>query len=198
VPTARTTLLATLIPIAILLSGCSGLGVATTGVQAVYDRYNLQKSFYNHEIAGTISTQVTNEQIFPNCYIGVSVFHSQVLLTGTTSTETLRKKAAEIAAYTPHVQHVYNFIRVGPTPSHSSIVKDTWITTKIKSKIIATAKMDPGSVKVVTDGSVVYLMGFITPQEAEIVTSTAQHTNGVKQVVRIFEYITLSARPPAQ
>ena len=161
-------------------------------------RTSLQKSFTNHEIAGSISSQVTNEQVFPGCYIGANVFHDQVLLTGSATSNALRKKAANIAAYTPHVQHVYNFIRVGPMPSHSSIVEDTWITTKIKSKIIAAAKMDPSSVKVVTDNSVVYLMGFVSPQEAEIATKTAQHTNGVKQVVRIFEYITLSARPPVQ
>lgn len=181
-----------------LLAGCSGLGVATTGAQAVYDRYNLEKSFTNHEIAANISSQLTDEKNFPHCYIAVSAFHSQVLLTGSATSNTLRKKAAEIAAYTPNVQHVYNFIRVGPMPSHSSIVKDTWITTKIKTKIIAAAKMDPSSVKVVTDNNIVYLMGFVTPEQAAIATQTAQDTNGVKQVVRIFEYLTLSARPPAK
>ena len=180
------------------LSGCSGLGIATTGAQAVYDRHDLQQSFTNHEIAGSISAKVTDEQLFPNCYIGVSAFHNQVLLTGTAANEALRKKAANLAAYTPSVEHVYNFIRVGPIPSHSSIIKDSWITTKIKSKIIAAAKMSPGSVKVVTDNSTVYLMGFVTPKEAEVATSTAQHTNGVKQVVRIFEYVTLSPRPPEE
>ncbi len=44
-------------------------------------------------------------------------------------------------------------------------------------------------VKVVTESSVVYLMGLVTHKEADDATDIARSTDGVAKVVRVFEYI---------
>jgi osmotically-inducible protein OsmY len=49
-------------------------------------------------------------------------------------------------------------------------------------------------VKVVTERGTVYLMGMVTKREADDATQIARTTNGVKRVVRVFEYIE---PPPA-
>jgi len=44
-------------------------------------------------------------------------------------------------------------------------------------------------VKIVTENSVVYLMGLVTKEEAEAAVDIARNTSGVTKVVKVFEYI---------
>ena len=49
-------------------------------------------------------------------------------------------------------------------------------------------KFSPVHVKVVTENSVVYLLGLVKKQEANDATEIARTTSGVRRVVRVFEY----------
>jgi osmotically-inducible protein OsmY len=178
-----------------LLTGCSGVGVITSGAQAVYDRYDFQNNLNNDEIGLQINQRISSDHHFNQSHIEVSCFNYQVLLVGTTTSEKLRHKAAKIAAYTHDVRHVYNFIRIASQDSGSGTMEDDWITTKIRAKIIKDAKVNPNQIKVVTDHQTVYLMGLLTPKEADIAIDTAQHTQGVKAVYDMFEYINISSVP---
>jgi osmotically-inducible protein OsmY len=44
-------------------------------------------------------------------------------------------------------------------------------------------------VKVVTENSIVYLMGLVKKQEANDATEIARTTSGVQKVVRVFEFL---------
>jgi osmotically-inducible protein OsmY len=44
-------------------------------------------------------------------------------------------------------------------------------------------------VKVTTENNVVYLMGLVTPQEAELATEKTRSVAGVKEVVRLFDFV---------
>jgi len=50
---------------------------------------------------------------------------------------------------------------------------------------------------VVTQQGVVYLLGQVTSEEGEQAASIAQQTSGVKQVVKIFNYISPTQATPA-
>ena len=55
-------------------------------------------------------------------------------------------------------------------------------------------------VKVVTEASVVYLMGVVTEQEADEAVDITRNTGGVRKVVKVFEYCKTTddaCRPPA-
>lgn len=179
----------------LFLVSCSGVGVVTSGAQAVYDRYDFQNNLNNDEIGIQINQRITADHHFNQSRIDVSCFNYQVLLVGTTTSEKLRHQAAKIAAYTHDVKHVYNFIRISSPDNGSDTMEDDWITTKIRAKIISDAKVNPNQIKVVTDHQIVYLMGLLTPKEAEIAIDTAQHTKDVKAVYDMFEYINISSVP---
>jgi osmotically-inducible protein OsmY len=70
---------------------------------------------------------------------------------------------------------------------------DTWITTKVKSKLLASSDTPGTRVKVVTENSVVYLMGLLTEEEADRVSLEAGEVNSARRVVQLFELIP----PPA-
>lgn len=179
-----------------LLTACTPFGLVTSSSQAVYNRYSWQQNLKNHKVAASVQNSIDANASFKDSHISVSSFNLRVLLVGTTPNNALRKEAAQIAAYTPDVAHVYNFIDVSDKP-HDAYLSDSWLTTKVKSKIIADAKMPASNIKVITENGVVYLMGLLTVEQADIAVHTAQYTNGVKHVVQIFQYISYSTTKPS-
>jgi osmotically-inducible protein OsmY len=66
---------------------------------------------------------------------------------------------------------------------------DTWLTTKVKSSLLAAEEIQGNRVTVVTEDGVVYLMGLVSHAEAERIVNVARSTGGVEKVVQIFEWI---------
>ena len=66
------------------------------------------------------------------------------------------------------------------------------ITTKVKSSL-SNVKNLPGfdatRVKVITENGTVYLLGLVHKNEGNVATEIARRETGVKQVVKVFEYI---------
>ncbi len=187
-----------LLPLSLPLAACTtAIGAATSGTQAIYDRHAIQNDLNNYGIANSIESQLRIDPAFKGSNIHVSSFHYEVLLVGTTTSTELQEKAAKIAAHYNNVNYVYNFITVGPAETGQNSIYDAWLTSKVKAKIIAQAKISPSDVKVITENRTVYLMGYVTLREAKIAINTARYTEGVEHVVTIFKYITYSTTPPS-
>ena len=121
-------------------------------------------------------------------HIEVTVFNHVVLLTGQTPNPTWRQQAETIAKSVPKVTRVYNQISLqGPT-STLTRTSDSWITTKIKGQMLATEDLKSSSIKVLTENGVVYLMGTVNRQQADIATDIARQVSGVQKVVKVFQY----------
>ena len=74
---------------------------------------------------------------------------------------------------------------------------DSYITSQVKARLVGKyEKVNPEHIKVATESGVVYLMGMVTRDEAEIATQVARTTSGVKRVVRVFEYIPEKTNVP--
>ena len=69
-----------------------------------------------------------------------------------------------------------------------SRASDSWLTTKVKSKLIAYKDIDSTKIKVVTENGVVYLMGLVFPEEGNRAARVTSETKGVRKVVKVFEY----------
>jgi len=116
-------------------------------------------------------------------------YNGVVLLIGQVPSDALRTLAAQTAAKIKRVRRVHNeLVVVGKT---SMLVRsnDGWISTKVRSKLAISDKIDSGRIQVVTENGVVYMMGIVTNAEADIATEIARQTNGVQRVVRVFEYL---------
>ena len=173
------------------LSGC--VNVATTGAQAVYHHHSIERTiddqyitFQAYNLLYEKSTQ------FKDTNISVSTLNNEVLLAGQVSFAWQKKKAEQIVRHIAGVKHVYNSITVEGTASTLVQMSDTWITAKIKAKLIASNDVDASQIKVVTENGTVYLMGVVLPDEAIAATDVASETEGVQKVVRLFSYIKLT------
>ncbi len=122
--------------------------------------------------------------------ISVTSYNGVLLLTGQVAREELRQTAGATAKRTKRVRQVHNEIKVSGTISLVARSNDSWISTKVKSKMLSDTTIDSSRIKVVTENGVVYLLGLVTRQEAERAVELTRKTGGVQKVVRIFEYIT--------
>jgi osmotically-inducible protein OsmY len=92
----------------------------------------------------------------------------------------------------PNVRSITNDIQVAGLSSLTSRASDSGITGRVKARFLDGGKFSPLHVKVVTEASVVYLMGIVTEAEANSAVELARTTGGVRKVVKVFEYCKTS------
>ena len=178
-----------------LLSGCL-TSVVTTGAQAAYEHRSLQNTAHDHYLAMHIERAIHwGSDDYKTSRVSVSVLDDVVILTGQVPTQALRDRLIPIAKTVPDVHEIHNLTTVSPKLSTLAQLGDSWITTKIKTRIIAANEIDPEKIKVLTENGTVILMGTVFPDQADIAVDIARDTSGVKGVVKAFTYLHASKKP---
>ena len=124
-----------------------------------------------------------------NVHLNVTSFNRVVLLTGEAPTAEVRADIERIVRGIENVRNVQNEMAVAQPTTLMLRSNDTVLTSKIKARFVDANKFRANHVKVVTENSVVYLMGMVKRQEAQDSTEIARLTGGVHRVVRVFEFI---------
>lgn len=122
-------------------------------------------------------------------HVNVTSYKGNVLLTGEVPDAVTKAKVESAVKAIESVRNVTNEITIGPKSAISSRADDSYITTKIKAQFVSENKFQANYVKVVTENSVVYLMGYVTQAEADAAVDIARNTTGVTKVVKVFEYM---------
>jgi osmotically-inducible protein OsmY len=129
------------------------------------------------------------EAEFRGAYVNSTSFNRRVLLTGEAPNEEIKKKIEETVRAIPNVREVTNELQVAGASSLASRGNDALVTSNVKARMVNNGKFSPQHVKVVTEASVVYLMGLVAPEEGDAAVEIARTTGGVNRVVKVFEYI---------
>ena len=124
-----------------------------------------------------------------HAHVNVTSYNRNILLTGEVPDAAAKAKAELLIKEIENVRTITNEIAVGTKSSLSSRSNDTYLTSKVKTKFITENKFPANYVKVVTENSVVYLLGIVTKAEADAATEIASNTDGVAKVVKVFEYM---------
>jgi len=172
------------------LQGCFPL-VATgvgTGALMVSDRRSSGAYVEDEAIEWKAAAQI-KEKLGDHVHVNVISYNRNVLLTGEAPDAGMRDQLPRLISVVPNVRGVTNDVQVAGHSSLTSRSNDTLITSKVKARMIDSASVQANQIKVVTEASTVYLMGMVTQQEADAATQVARTTDGVKKVVRVFEYI---------
>ena len=172
-----------------LLGGCAAavIGGAATGVLVAQDRRTVGTVAEDQSIELKTGSRV-GERV-PDGHINVTSFNRLVMLTGEVPTAAAREEAERVARAVENVRGVYNELQVAGNSALTSRTNDTYLTSKVKTRFLDSGKFNALQVKVVTENSVVYLMGLVTRGEGDNATEIARTTGGVQKVVRLFEYI---------
>ncbi len=167
-------------------------GAAAGGATAAHDRRSVGAQIDDQTIEMRALSRMAKDPAMTKAedvHVNVTSFNGIVLLTGETRTADLRQRAERYAREVPNVRKVYNEIRVEEPSGLGARSGDTWVTTKIKTKLLTSEHVDGTRIKVVTEASIVYLMGLVSRGESNIATSLASDTGGVTRIVRVFEYV---------
>lgn len=126
---------------------------------------------------------------FDEAKFAVVAYNGYVLIAGEVSSLNMVSEAAEVLRNIEGVRRIYNELAVGPRSTAEIRANDAWLTTKVKTALLTHANTPALRVKVVTKNGVVYLMGLMTPKEAERAEAVAAEVSKVKKVVGLFELI---------
>ena len=129
-----------------------------------------------------------NEAVNDQVHVNFTSYNTQVLVTGEVPAEELRQQVIEIVRGIAKVSHVYDELTIAAPSAIVSRSSDTVLTSKVKTKLLASSEVRGNNVKVVTEKGIVYLMGLVTRKEGDTAANIASQTGGVQKVVKLFEY----------
>lgn len=177
---------------ALLLQGCAPVlvGSAAVGAIAIADDKRTTGTILDDKtMALKISGNIQDDKtIRDHAHINVTSFNGVVLLTGEAANADIKHRAEQHAYNIGNIRQVVNEIWIGPNSPMSSRTNDTWITSKVKSKLFANKDTPANRVKIVTEAQTVYVMGLVTRAEATRIIDVARNTDRVKRVVKLLEY----------
>jgi osmotically-inducible protein OsmY len=185
-------------PLAVILIGVFALSGCTTVVDTV-----TSKPIVPDPTSTSVGTSL--DDIKMDTYIGVNikkadpdldkshvninVVNGVVLLTGEVPSKEMKILAGDVARDFKDVRQVHNELQVRGKTSLVSRTNDTMLTAKIKTKLVFNEEVKASNIEVITEDSVVYLMGTIDRASAELASNVASESSGVRKVVKVFEYI---------
>ncbi|MEO9969210.1 MAG: BON domain-containing protein [Hyphomonadaceae bacterium] len=169
---------------ALSLGGCAVAAVGAVGAAGVatFQERSVGTAFDDSSAAGEIKSKLLARGGYGG--VDVEVVDGLVLLSGRVITPEMRVKAADIAWSSKRTQDVANEIQIEPSGGFRASASDQWISTRVRTSLIANTRVRRINFHVETYDNVVYLMGIARSQaELERVTGIASRVGGVEEVV---------------
>jgi len=175
--------------LALTLQGCIEMAVVGAGAAAIsaVDRRTTGAQVDDEGIELRAGNRIS-ERFGKSVHVNLTSYNRSVLVTGEVPDAKTRAEIDKIVAATTNVRSVTNDLQVAGGSSLTARASDATITGKVKARFVDSDKFNALHVKVVTEASVVYLMGIVTEAEAAAAVDIARTTSGVRKVVKVFEY----------
>jgi len=174
--------------VAIIVPGLSGCGVvvgvgAATGI-AAYQERGVEGAANDLKIEIRILDKWLDKDSTMVRKLGIEVYEARVLLTGYAANEKMRAEAIRLTWQAVGVKQVLNEIQLESDKKETSLARDSWITTQLKSKITFDEKIYAVNYFIETVNGIVYLLGVAQNQtELDLVKAHARGLNYVRRVI---------------
>ncbi|OUR74821.1 BON domain-containing protein [Colwellia psychrerythraea] len=188
----KTAQIAGLLMLVSALQGCAVATVVavTAGASIVADRRTFSKQIDDQSIEFIAHNELNKQKALSNnTNLHVVSMNGTVLVIGQAPNSYLRDLAIKTIQDVPDIVTIHNQIRIGSTTAITTQSNDIWLTSKVKSALLANGEVNAKDIKVVTENSEVFLLGLVTQKEANIVVEITRNINGVSRVFKAFEYI---------
>lgn len=177
----------------LLLQACMpiAIGGAVTTAQVIHDRRSTGTVIDDKTLELNIASKIRSYPRFAeNSHVNVNVYDGLVLLTGEVINQQIKREIGAMVAQQKGlgVQHLANYLLIGPRSTLSNRSYDVKLTTKAKAVLmdVNIAGFDPTRVKVVAEHASIFLMGIVTEQESRAVVDVVRRVEGVGQVITLF------------
>jgi osmotically-inducible protein OsmY len=173
-----------------LVTGCAPIVIGATvgaGTLVAMDRRSTGVRASDQSIEAKL-TKTFGDRWGLAVHVNVTSYDGTVLLTGEVPTADVRDEIGRIAKSTEYVREVANELVVGPESEIGARTQDSYITSKVKARLVEAGRLDANNVKVVTERRVVYLLGRVSHGEGSAAAEIAASTSDVARVVKMFQY----------
>jgi osmotically-inducible protein OsmY len=182
----------TLVAVLPFVTGCVPAVIATgatVGVMSAQDRRSTGVQADDEGIEWK-AMQSVPERYAAASHLNFTSFNQRLLITGEVPSEEARIAIGEQAAKVLGVKEVLNETAVGPASSLSARSNDSYITSKVKARLVDEKNISANHIKVVTENGIVYLMGIVTERESRVAVAVARTTEGVRKVVNVMQVMS--------
>ncbi|BFM06215.1 BON domain-containing protein [Halioxenophilus aromaticivorans] len=174
------------------LAGCTAITSATHDKPITPDPTKRTFGTYiddeRLETIAKVNLNKTSESL-KQAKIYITVYNGVALLTGQVASNELRLQAGDVVRKLERVRQVHNELEVRNNKSVWKGLADSWIKTKVNSKLMANKDVKSSRVKVIIENGTVFLMGMMDRKQAERISNIAANTKRVTRVVRVIEYL---------
>ncbi len=176
-----------------IITACVPLAIGTATVTAVdlyMERRTVKQSVDDNTLELQLRREYMGDESLGNAVnISTTIINGIVLLTGEVHTDEQRQYAEKLARSFIDTREVVNELELSGRTNMNSRANDSYITGKVKSKLVRADGVPSTNIKVVTERGKVYLLGLVTHPEAEAAVEAARSVSGVTHIVKVFEYI---------
>ena len=174
------------------LSACAPLligGAIWGGTMVVSDRRTSGTQIDDQAIELKSVRRIT-DVIADRGHVNVTSYNRLVLITGEVPTEADKTAVEQAVMRIDNVRSIVNELTLTAPSSLSARSNDTLMTSKVKASMVDAKDIQANAFKVVTERSVVYLMGRVSEREANRAADVARGVSGVQKVVKVFEVVS--------
>jgi osmotically-inducible protein OsmY len=170
------------------LTGCTPIGIvvggaAAAGVVAAEER-SVSDAVKDSGIKISITEGLLSESEALFVDVTTNTVEGRVMVTGQVKTTAQRERVSEIIWSIDGVKEVLNELQIGDQGSFTSSTEDTWISTKLKARLLQDVTIKHVNYSVDTVNRVVYLMGIAQDvSELERVYLHARDISGVRKII---------------
>jgi len=180
---------------ALVLGGClltACVGEIWTSANLVYDRHHVYKKIHDMALSARTFRLLREDNLIldTHSHVEVAVLNGDVLVVGQVPGLAVREQLYQRLDTLKGYRRLFKQIEIQKCSPNA--LQDSWITTQIRSKILADADINPDAFKIVTFHQIVYLMGDVIPEQAKKVIQMSRGIPGVVRVVTLFKYYHLS------
>lgn len=185
--------------LAVAVSGCNSLIASATGPEPVghaTGTRTLSQRIEDSSIERTAGINIHKaDPAFRQANVNVVSLYGSVLLAGQVPSEALRAMAEKVVRDIAEVRQVHNELTVGPSSYYQERSSDGVISMRIRTALSFEKGFPASRTKVLTVGGTVYLMGKLTPAEADQAVELIKQVNGVARIIKLVDYLPAATSP---
>jgi len=174
-----------------LLSGCAVaiVGGVATGAVIVNDNRTLGATVEDQQIETSARKLArANASVSDGNHFSFTSYNRVLLITGEVRNEQQKNQLDKIVRDIPNLRRIHNELIIAAPSSGMSRMSDTYLTSKVKTRLLLEKNLSANSFKVVTENGRVFLLGLCTHQDGTQAALVARKTTGVQSVITLFEY----------
>lgn len=174
------------------LSGCLATALVSTaaiGGSILFDKRSMSTIMDDSHTTQTAQNLLYEDKYLRGrSHIRVTTFNHVTLLVGQAQTQELKQRAAQLVSMAPGIKRLYNEINVSGATSAIQRTNDSWLSAKVRSALLTNAGFKSSQLSIMTENSVVYLMGEVSHTLGNKAANIARRVTGVTKVVKVFQY----------